>query len=327
MSILVIGDLHFKHDNEIESDILLNDILEVITLKDVDFVVVLGDIMHNHEKIDMRVFGRVEVFIEKISSLKPLYILIGNHDRPNNKVYLTEEHMFNPFKRWNNVFIIDTAYQMEWKDKRICFMPFVPDGMFIRGLSDCNINIEETDLFFSHSEFVGCSINKFSKNKCDVWKPEYPLNIAGHIHDFEVVASNLIYVGTPYQSTFSEKTDKGIFLLDENLQLEMIQITVPKKIHKKINFKDIDSIEVNPDEKLKLTIDGPVAQVKEILNNPSNIDKFRDVKILFNDSNKERKKIQNFNSNMSFIDRLYSELNKNPEMGQIFSIAFQNNNK
>lgn len=301
--------------------------IEIINHGSIDFVVILGDLLDNHDKIDMRAYNRMEYFIHRISELKPTYILVGNHDRPNNKVYLsTTEHIFNPFKRWPNVIIVDTCYRMNWRGKEVCHVPFVPDGMFMQALVDCNIDWRDINLFFSHSEFVGCSINKFSKNKCDYWRPEYPLNIAGHIHDQEVVSPNLIYVGTPFQHGYAESSNKGLFLLNQDLQLEMIEIPVPKKLTKRISYQDIENVEVRPNEKLKLVIEGPTALINEILLQPQNVSKFENVKIVFNDNTKAKKKLYDFKPNISFIDRLNCELSKNPEMAAIFALAFPGTN-
>lgn len=325
MSILVVGDLHLKKDNEIESSILLEDILYIISTRDISFVILLGDIMNEHETLNLLVLERATKFIEKISELKPLYILIGNHDRRNNKDFLSPTHAFVPFKRWNNVTIVDTCHILEWNSKKICMVPFVPDGRFMEALSVCDVNIKEIDLFFAHQEFAGCSINRISKHKCDEWKDEYPLLISGHIHEQEIVAWNLMYIGTPYQQTFAESPDKGIFLLDEFLQLEMIEINVPRKVHKIISYNEIDSIYPNPNEKLKLTIQGPVKVVKEILARDVYLKRFKGVRILYKDTTKERRIKVSFTTHMSFTERLKSELSKNKEMDEIYTVLFSEN--
>lgn len=314
--------MHHKRDNQIETDIVLKDVLYILDTRDISRVVLLGDICNDHETLNLSVIARVTKMIEEISALKPLDILIGNHDRKNNKDFLTDLHAFNAFKRWHNVTIVDTCHVIEWKNKKICLAPFVPDGRFMEALDVCNININEIDLFFAHQEFAGCSFSKFSKNKCDEWKPTYPLLISGHIHEQEIIADNLIYVGTPFQQTFAESPDKGIFILDEFLQLEMIEINVPRKVHKIISYQDIDSTFPSANEKLKLTIQGPVKIVKDILSRDVYAKRFKGVKILYKDTTKERKVKVSFTSHMSFKERLNEELSKNPEMNEIYGVLF-----
>jgi len=323
--ILVIGDPHFKPNNKLETEILLTDVLTIIQQREIDFVILLGDILDNHEKIDLKCFKRVENFIAAVSELKPLYILIGNHDRVNNKVFMTDEHVFGPYKRWHNVYIVDDHCEtLIWREKKICMVPYVPNGMFMKALEHSSIDVEEYDLVFGHSELHGCSINKISGNKCDVWPESYPLTIQGHIHSFEVVGNNVIYVGTPYQQTFGESHEnKGVFLVNENLELEMIELNIPKKVTKRINYTEISSVDINPNEKTRLIITGPKTMIKEILLTPEYQEKFKDVKIVFNDVKTKKKSKFEFRSNMSFMDRLLSELSKNVDMNESFKKFFE----
>lgn len=324
-NICVIGDMHFKPNNKQETDKVLSSTIKIINNSNIAFIVVLGDTLDNHEKIDMKCFIRMENFIDELSKLKMTYILIGNHDRINNKVFMTTEHVFGPFKRWNNVHIVDDhCHVIEWKNMKVCFVPYVPNGRFMEALAFSNINLNEINLVFSHSEFANCSINKISGSKCDEWLPHFPLNIAGHIHSFEHSSDNLIYVGTPFQHSFGENDkNKGIFIINEDLNLELRELNIPKKVTQRIDYTEINNVKINKNEKTRLIISGPKAMVKEILSNVELQERFNDVKIMFNDSetSKKRHKIK-FRTTMSFIDRLSSALDANPDMKILFSNFF-----
>lgn len=320
--ILIIGDPHFKSSNKIETDILLKKTLKTITKKQVDFVVILGDILDNHEKIDMFCFKRVENFIEQISSLTKVYIIIGNHDRPNNRVFLTDEHAFGAFKKWNNVIIIDDKCEtITWNDKKICIVPYVPNGRFLEALQVNNIIPNEYNLFFAHSEFKGCKINNLSKSECDKWPDDYPLLLSGHIHDYEEVQKNLIYLGTPYQQTYAEKSGKGIYLLDDDFKLELIKLGIKQKITKTIKAKEVYDVEIDEDVELKLIIVGTKDEIKSISNNPTLNKKFKNVKIVFKKI-QERKRIVEFKGNMSFENHLKISFEDNKDLKEIFYEIF-----
>ena len=53
MNILAIGDTHFKPDNVIDSYDFINKLEQYIIKNNdkIDYIVVLGDILHTHEKI------------------------------------------------------------------------------------------------------------------------------------------------------------------------------------------------------------------------------------------------------------------------------------
>lgn len=321
--ILIIGDPHLNKSNTLETDQLLTDIMFIINNKPIDFVVILGDVMHDHDTCKIPTMMRVHKMIEQISDKVMVYILIGNHDRVNNKVYLSDEHAFNAYKRWDNVTIVDTAQTTTWNDKKVCFMPFVPDGRYMEALKDCNINAMEFDLFFSHQEFLQCSINKLTKAKCDDWPEDHPLNISGHIHEYEMVGNNLVYVGTPFHQNYGEKGEKGLFILHPAFELEMVKLNIPKKVTKIISHEDIEDLVIDPTEKLKLVIDGPIALVKTILSNPKYMDKLDGVKIQIKDKTKKMKsKVSELQSNKSFAVRLRDGLDSNAEMKPVFDSIF-----
>jgi hypothetical protein len=48
----------------------------------------------------------------------------------------------------------------------------------------------------------------------DVWPAEGPLVISGHIHEQQIIGGNIFYVGTPYQTSFAEEPNKGIWFFD-----------------------------------------------------------------------------------------------------------------
>lgn len=322
--VVLIGDLHIKSSNKLEIDILLNDTITLIKERNEDTVIILGDTLDSNEKINMHCFMRVEIFIRELAKLANVYVLIGNHDRANNKVFLTKEHVFGPFKDIQNVFIVDDHIMtITWKGLKIALVPYVPNGKLMKAFKICGLNVKDFDLVCHHSEVANCSINKLSGSKCDIWEPDYPLAIGGHIHSFEIVANNMIYIGTPMQHCFGESPEnKGIFILDENLELELIELNIPKKITIKIDYKDISTVVISPKDKTRLIIRGPKSMVKEILHNDEYKQKFKGVRIMFDDVSVKKKSSIEFRSNMSFIDRLKSSLDANPIMKEKFEKFF-----
>jgi DNA repair exonuclease SbcCD nuclease subunit len=322
--ILVIGDPHFMPGNAIETGLLLENVVVLLEEANIDFVVVLGDVMHDHGRADMRVFVRVKEFIERISNLKPVYVLIGNHDRYSNKVTMSSEHFFGPYERWENVHIVDTDFMtVEWSGKRVCMMPYIPNGMMKQLLRERNLDLTTYDLVFSHSEFADCSMNKLTGSKCDVWEDDYPLNVAGHIHAFESVKHNLVYVGTPFQHTFGESdVNKGVFLVNENLELEFVELDIPKKITIEVDHTELALVEIDPRHHTRLVVNGPAPLIRDLLKSPDYVRKFENVKVVVNSRGKSRVPKFNFESTSSFTKRLDAGLNANPTMKEKFTRFF-----
>ena len=281
---LIIGDLHFKNSNPEITDCLHAETLRVIKTYSPKYVLMTGDLLNDHEKISSAALRRVIAYFEAIISTGvELFLLIGNHDFVNNKVYMTNEHPFNALKLWPRTHVIDRCVPFERDGIHFTCCCYIPNGRFLEALTDCAIDISTMDVIFSHSEFTNCKINKVSKSSCDIWPENYPCNIAGHIHDFEVVQSNLIYVGTPYQQTFSERDDKGIHLLTFNEKepiLEKILCNIPKKIYLHVHYEDLYDVKI-PKGDVKVKISGPTAEVKKLMQTPMLREKFAGVKVTY----------------------------------------------
>ena len=333
MSVLIVGDLHFKPSNERQTLMIQNDIMQILSSRKIEFVVLLGDTLDSHEKINMECFNRAcDLFDVIISTGIHLFVLIGNHDRANNKVYMTNRHPFRGYNNQRGITIVHRCYVHSHileglGTLKFCFVPFVPDGMYLQALEDCNINVKEISIFFSHSEFEGCKINRLTKSKCDKWPNEYPLNISGHIHDEEVVQPNLIYTGTPFQHTYADSSNKGLFLIDlttSEYTLQKIKTSVPTKVVWKIHYTQLEQIVIDNSLDIRLDIYGPTAYVKEVMKRPDMVSKFNSVVKRYKDETKtevidslEKPDTQQFHN--VFL----GEVGKDETMNFIYSILFK----
>lgn len=370
MSILIIGDIHIKTNNERQTNILMLDIIEIIHNNNIAFVVILGDTLDNHGKIDMECLCRAgDLFEMIISTGKHLFVLIGNHDRKNNKDFMTNRHPFRGWSKHPGITIIERTHVFDFpvenlfKDEndisssninagnmKFCFVPYVPNDMYMDALKNANVTIEEITMFFSHQEFDGCKINKLSNAKCDVWNPEWPLNISGHIHDYEIVQGNLIYLGTPYQQTYADSPDKGVWLLDlksaftkcidENgnsvisqtgeFKLSKKDLRIPQKVIWKVHYNDLQNIVLDEKLDIRLDIYGPTALVREIMNRPDMKAKFANIVKKYKEETKDDKKrsgvISRSKGDFHFLNAYLTKLTTDPRMLGVHMSLFPQSN-
>lgn len=317
--ILVIGDPHFKNDNTLETDLMHTEIIKLLISQPFKFVVILGDILHKHEKIDMFPYDRAIKFLKDIKdNCNKLYILIGNHDRPNNNDFLTDRHSFNSLKEWDNTIIVDNIIVDEIEEYKFCFAPYVPVGRFMEALNTNTVNLEEITMVFSHQEYDGCKINNISKSNADKWDIVYPLNIAGHIHDFEIVQKNLIYIGTPFQHSYSDTYDKTIsifsILSKTEIKHSRIDLNIPKKIEIVLTVDELLKYTPIENSKIKIKLQGHKSEIKSILlltNIKEMIEKYNIIiiPIIIDDVNSSDT-IETYNK-MKLYDKIVSKLNTN----------------
>lgn len=269
---LVIGDPHFKVDNALLTDSLYNELdalLDSYQKSDVDtidFIVVLGDVLDRHEKISMNPLYRATNFMNMLSQYAPTYCLVGNHDRRNNSVYLTDEHALSPFKGKQNLYIVDVPITVEIKNKKLLFVPYVPTGRFDEAINLNNININDYLCVFAHQEFKGVKMGHIISESKDEWKPEYPLLISGHIHDYSELQNNLIYVGTPIQHGFNENSAKTVSVFEFvglSFNQKRIELNIPRKIQLKLTVDELQNFVPDQRNIYKIIIEAnDIASVK-----------------------------------------------------------------
>ena len=273
--IFVIGDPHFKINNIEETNEMCTKILQKLQELQPHAVVCLGDVLDRHETIHVGPLLRSIQFFQKIASKYPLYVIIGNHDRPSNNVFMTDEHPFTALKLWKNTVVVDKVYVERIQGKDFLFVPYVPNGRFMEAISMClgdNPDLSSYPCIFAHQEFKGAKMGAVVSTSGDDWDEENPLVISGHIHDFDKLGKNIIYTGTPIQHSFGDRDDKAVFLFTfspKDYQYEKIDLGLPKKKIVKINFSEIELLKkLDPRSQYKIVIAGTPEELKTIKMGP-----------------------------------------------------------
>jgi DNA repair exonuclease SbcCD nuclease subunit len=262
---IVIGDLHVKPDNILQSQKLLDDCYELITAGNVSFVVILGDILHTNETVKVQAHNVVQKFLSKLSTIKiHTFIIIGNHDYINESQFHTEEHIFTPFKQWTYVTVVDSATAVTVGKHNIVLIPYVPPGKFLDSLNtllELNQMWEDASCIFAHQEMKDCYIARGIKStKGDDWCDEYPPIVSGHIHTSQKVRKNIYYPGSPISHSYTDTNDKFIWIIDfDNLD----------KDNDGYPYFVIEKIKTETNNKICKTFDSVTELMKEDLSNNS----------------------------------------------------------
>lgn len=227
LRLVCIGDPHFKVDN-VNKMTLFTDLVEEWCKKQKpDIIICLGDILHTHRTVHVKPLSMATEFLHRMIRIAKTYLIIGNHDRPDNSNYLTEDHAFNAFKSVQGISIVDRGLVETINGFNLAFIPYVPPGKF-RDAYEQIVGKTPIDMIFAHQEFRGCKLNELTGTTSSIgdnWSMEMPPVISGHIHNKHILG-NVFYVGTPVQENRSENPDKGIHLItlqermDENSDVE-----------------------------------------------------------------------------------------------------------
>lgn len=275
----VIGDPHFKHTNLDDMEEFSNKTIEIAERLKPTFIVILGDTLDTHEIIRIEPRDAAEAWIEKLTQISEVFLLIGNHDMANPNEFLTKKHAFNSMKRWSAVekgrlHIVDRPICKEFQDKTFVMCPYVPPGRFKEALDELckeGITWDLADCIFSHQQFKGGHQGAYEITDGDEWDEDYPHVINGHFHNEEIINKNIHVVGTPIQHSYGDSPDKKVWFLkfddkDEDLpfSIEKFSLGIKTKKTHIIDIEDVHSFKLDMLKKydVKLKIQGEPEQIQ-----------------------------------------------------------------
>jgi DNA repair exonuclease SbcCD nuclease subunit len=335
MKLIAIGDPHIKIDNIPETELFIQRLCALIKTEQPDAVVVLGDLLHTHERVHTTPLNKAYDMILALRELcERVYILVGNHDYKNNQQFLTDNHWMNGMKEWDGVTVVDKVVHDTVAGVHIVLVPYVPPGRFQEALHT-GPSFLNAGIIFAHQEFSGCKMGAIVSIEGDVWPKDYPQVVSGHIHSNQTIGTNVYYPGSSMQHAFgeSEKNIIPVIEIDPSMYtktytLREIDLDLPRKKIVYMGTEDLCTYDHHGGDKVKVTISGSYEEFKALRKTK----KYRDlenegVKIVF----KPKKIIQNDDevldeSVSNFGDVLLWKVNneKNPHLVQAYELVVNN---
>jgi len=313
---LVIGDPHFKHTNLDEMNEFSKKSIEIARAYKPSFIVILGDTLDRHELLHVLAKNAAEEWIDELTKISEVYLIIGNHDMANPKEFLTKDHAFSSLKKWKSAYdgklhVIDYPLYKEIKDKSFVFCPYVPNGRFKDALDEVCKHGNTWDLvdcIFSHQEFKGGHQGSYEITDGDEWEEEYPPVINGHFHNEEIINKNIFIPGTPIQHSFGDTPDKKIWFVtfeeneidndeyDPGFKVKKIDLGMKTKKTIILNIENVHEFKISSTKKhfIKLKLKGRPEQIdvfkitelyKKLCSTPFLKVEFISNELLFDDEN------------------------------------------
>lgn len=250
-----IGDPHIAKRHLSLSEEAITGTLKMVNKNpNVDFVVIMGDILDTHNSIQLTQQRMAINWIMKLAEKVLTIVLIGNHDRPSNKDFFSDIH---PFMGIDDIpkklYIVNKPKAIHVSGKNVLFMPYVPPGHFIEGFDTCLKKMHEAGkwkgissikdfaMVFAHQEFKGAPYGPLTSVKGDDWPKDYPLVISGHIHSRMWLQENVFYTGSLYAITISETNDKGVIVGDYDIDTKKLEYRTTRVVMSQKNIMTIDA--------------------------------------------------------------------------------------
>lgn len=242
MKILLYSDLHIYNHHKLslnsETALQVLEFIKDFSIKNcIEKIVCAGDFFHTKSRI------YAPHVVQSFSAIKEIknsgishYMIIGNHDMSNQNTTMNSIlFVFSDYAK-----IIQDYYFIDLDNVRIHFLSYTSnyfDG-FILSSSKKNILISHLDIvgFLMSNGVVsnvGFKIEDFSA---------FDLVFSGHYHKHQK-KGNIVYIGSPYQTSFSERDQtKGFIVFDTNtFEWEFIEIKNTPK-YKTIDIESLNDL-------------------------------------------------------------------------------------
>jgi DNA repair exonuclease SbcCD nuclease subunit len=341
--VLAVGDQHFKIDNIPLINKFIKRTIDIINDKKPDFVVLLGDLLHTHERIHTLPLNKAYEFIDSVRKLCKTYILVGNHDHINGTQFLTTNHWLNGLKEWDNVIVVDNVLEDHINEEKFIFMPYVQPSRFEEALNTLQDDWKDSICIFAHQEFYNCKMGGILSVEGDKWPLDYPNVISGHIHECQKLQENIYYTGSSLEMSYGQNKENIVAYIEfddeKNYKLEEIGLKLPRKKIEYFDIENIDDFKVigKTEDEIKLSLNGNYEEFKSFKKTKRYKELVKEgIKVVFKPKKKNIKikneklsKIINDNTeDLANFSKIISEIildQKDPYLSEVYELIVNNN--
>lgn len=210
MKVLRMGDPHVKVNNIEEMEKLMHWLVDYLMANPVDRLEILGDLFHTHAVIRMEVLDFWDAWLDTLSEMVEVIVLVGNHDMTgDNDDSLNALNIFNRMKK-NNLKIISSVRV----EGIYAYIPYTHDGERFIGLAN-GLASTGAKVLVCHQTFGGAKYESgiYAPDGIDPTRINFEYIISGHIHSRQRFGK-VIYPGTAKWDTLSDANEpKGFWLV------------------------------------------------------------------------------------------------------------------
>lgn len=251
--VAILGDVHIgaRNDSDVISSFQEKFFSEVFfpTLKErgITNIIQVGDLFDRRKYIEFNSLHKAKKYLFDQISINNMHmhVIVGNHDtryknsnHVNSPDLLLEGYSEEIFVYADPTHIYYGAFGAEPSDKKIAMLPWICPENEQKSME--MIQESDADILFGHLELDGFEMYRGAPHAGGLSASlfsKFQLVCSGHFHHRSKVG-NINYVGTPYETTWSDYGDpKGFHILDlETLDMEFIEN--PNRLFHKIKYDD-----------------------------------------------------------------------------------------
>lgn len=267
---LIFSDIHFHHTHrfshitpdgytvrELEHLSCADDLIKLAEEHDIEAFICLGDLWGPvGDNMSAQTLAVLCEFIDKLRKVKPVLIIVGNHDLSAN-TNNHHIHKLNVFEYWDNV----KVYSTPTVEGNFVFMPYCTSHEYATNFLEAIENKEEK-IVFSHLELKGISFNngiETTKGVALDLLDKFKLVLQGHYHSGTGYGSKIKVIGSTQRLSFKDhgKSRDNIVLFDSiNNKIKRYSFNCPDwLVFTDDNISDVLTTPVNNYVKVDITTD------------------------------------------------------------------------
>ena len=228
MRYLCFSDIHFHHTHrfshitsegytvrELEHLSCAQDIINICQTENIDKILFCGDLYQAvGDNLSTQTQAAVCEFVDKLRRVKPLDMLVGNHDQSSTTNY-KNVHKLIPFKYWDNVTVYDKPTVV---NDYFVFMPYCTSDEYAVSVLE-NIQNKQDKVVFSHLELKGINLGNGIETTHGVpleLLSQFKMTIQGHYHGSSSYGPNVKVIGSTQRLSFKDpgKARDNIIIYD-----------------------------------------------------------------------------------------------------------------
>ncbi len=270
MRYLCFSDIHFHGTHrfshitdegytirELEHLSCVQTLIDICNKEDIDRIVFCGDLYQAvGDNLSTQTQSAVCEFVEKISKIKPLDMLVGNHDLSGTTNFKAV-HKLIPFKYFNNVTVYDSPVEKDG----IVYMPYCTSDEYATTVLE-NIKDKKNKVVFSHLELKGINLGNGIETTHGVpldLLSQFKMTIQGHYHGSSSYGPNIKVIGSTQRLSFKDpgRSRNNIIIYDtETNKIERRSFNCPDWLtFTDDNIDDILTTDLNNYVKVEVSSD------------------------------------------------------------------------
>jgi DNA repair exonuclease SbcCD ATPase subunit len=254
-----LADIHIRYiDRHEEYRLVFNKLVEHVKCDpnlQKSIMVICGDIFHNKDRFVSETIILFDEFIKELSSLLPVFIILGNHDCFNHRDRLDTLTGIMKVKDYKNVNLLKNSGFYNYAN-----VTFGVSSIIDGEITKCTEKYpERTYIGLYHGIVSGCHLdNDYKTNGLSIDNfANYDIVMLGDVHKRQFLdGKRIAYPGSLIQQNFKEDLKHGCLLWDlKTLKSKFIEISNDYSFINLDISQDINSVDFTPYSRVRILID------------------------------------------------------------------------